>query len=100
MNATTSSRGSARLGRLLPAAALAALAGLTLNAGAEERPRVRELGLSPGVLEPGPLNAITDVAGVRVGHKTIVRGESVRTGVTAIVPGDGNVFQDKLPAAV
>jgi D-aminopeptidase len=67
---------------------------------ADERPRVRELGIEPGVLEPGPLNAITDVAGVAVGHRTLIEGRSVRTGVTAIVPHDGNVFQWKLPAAV
>jgi D-aminopeptidase len=65
-----------------------------------ERPRLRELGIEPGVLEPGPVNAITDVGGVRVGHTTIVEGESVRTGVTAIVPHGGNVFQQKVPAGV
>jgi D-aminopeptidase len=65
-----------------------------------DRPRVRDLGLEPGILAPGPLNAITDVAGVRVGHTTLIEGEGVRTGVTAIVPHDGNVFQAKVPAAV
>ena len=65
----------------------------------EERPRARELGLTPGVLSPGPLNAITDVAGVKVGHRTLLRGESVRTGATAILPHGGNVFQDKVRAA-
>jgi D-aminopeptidase len=64
------------------------------------RPRARDIGLSPGVLAPGPLNAITDVAGVRVGHSTLISGDSVRTGVTAIVPHSGNVFQDKVPGAV
>ncbi len=64
------------------------------------RPRARELGLRPGVLAPGPLNAITDVAGVRVGQVTIVAGESVRTGVTAIVPHSGNMFREKVAAAV
>ncbi len=68
--------------------------------GAEPRPRARELGLKPGVLEPGPLNAITDVAGVRVGHVTLIEGERVRTGVTAIVPHGGNVFQDKVAGGV
>jgi D-aminopeptidase len=67
---------------------------------AQERPRARELGVDPGVLAPGPLNAITDVAGVRVGHRTIVRDDSIRTGVTAIIPADGNLFHDKVPAAV
>lgn len=61
---------------------------------------MRDLGLAPGVLPAGPLDAITDVAGVRVGHRTIVRGDSVRTGVTAILPHGGNVFQNKVPAAV
>ena len=53
-----------------------------------------------GVFDPGPLNAITDVRGVRVGHRTVIEGERIRTGVTAIVPHEGNVFQDKTPAAV
>ncbi|MEE4272533.1 MAG: P1 family peptidase [Thermoanaerobaculales bacterium] len=65
-----------------------------------QRLRVRELGVEPGVLGPGPLNAITDVAGVRVGHHTLSEGESVRTGVTAVLPHDGNLFQRKVPAAV
>ncbi|MGQ0734375.1 MAG: DmpA family aminopeptidase [Acidobacteriota bacterium] len=64
------------------------------------RPRARDLGLAPGVFAPGPRNAITDVAGVRVGHTTLVSGDQVRTGVTAIVPHGGNVFQDKVPGAV
>ena len=70
------------------------------NSAEAARPRARELGLRPGVLEPGPLNAITDVAGVRVGQVTIVAGESVRTGVTAIVPHPGNMFREKVAAAV
>ena len=65
-----------------------------------DRPRIRELGVEPGVLPPGPENAITDVAGVRVGHHTLVEGDTVRTGVTAILPHAGNLFQQKLPAAV
>jgi D-aminopeptidase len=64
------------------------------------RPRARDIGLAPGVLAPGPLNAITDVAGVRVGHTTLHTGDHVRTGVTAIVPHAGNVFQQKVPGAV
>jgi len=64
------------------------------------RPRARDLGIAPGALTPGPLNAITDVAGVRVGHTTIVDGDTVRTGVTAILPHAGNLFQDKVPGAV
>ena len=66
----------------------------------EPGPRVRELGVCPGVLPTGPLNAITDVAGVRVGHRTIIRGDDVRTGVTAILPHDGDLFREKVPAAV
>ena len=54
------------------------------------RPRVRELGIVPGILPPGPLNAITDVQGVRVGHVTVIEGDDIRTGATAIVPHGGN----------
>ena len=67
---------------------------------ASQRPRARDIGIVVGVLPPGPLNAITDVAGVRVGHTTIARGDSINTGVTAILPPGGNVFRDKVPAAV
>lgn len=66
----------------------------------EARPRVREFGLKIGVLEPGPLNAITDVPGVRVGHRTLIQGDSIRTGVTAIIPHPGNIFQEKVPAGI
>ncbi len=65
-----------------------------------QKPRIRELGCVPGSLAPGPLNAITDVMGVRVGHTTIVRGESIRTGVTAILPHAGNLFREKIRGAV
>lgn len=65
-----------------------------------ERPRLRELGLQVGIFSPGPLNALTDVSGVRVGHVTLTRGDSVRTGVTAILPHPGNLFQEKVPAAI
>ncbi|HAK56045.1 MAG: P1 family peptidase [Vicinamibacterales bacterium] len=64
------------------------------------RARARELGIEPGVFPPGALNAITDVAGVRVGHTTLIEGDDVRTGVTAIVPHDGNLFQEKVAGAV
>lgn len=64
------------------------------------RPRIRDLGITPGVLQTGPLNAITDVEGVRVGHRNVIEGDDVRTGVTAIVPHDGDVFMQKVPAAV
>ena len=66
----------------------------------DRRPRVREAGIVVGVLSPGSLNAITDVGGVTVGHSTIVRGDNVRTGVTAILPHGGNLFREKVPAAV
>ena len=65
-----------------------------------ERPRARDMGVAPGVFAPGPLNSITDVPGVRVGHSTLIAGESVRTGVTAIVPHGGNIFREKVPAAI
>lgn len=73
---------------------------MLLQAPMEPRPRARDLRIAPGVFEPGPLNAITDVAGVRVGQVTLIRGDDIRTGVTAIVPHDGNLFQSKPPAAV
>jgi D-aminopeptidase len=64
------------------------------------RPRARDLGIAPGALTPGPLNAITDVAGVRVGQVTLTDGDKVRTGVTAILPHGGNLFQEKVAGAV
>ena len=67
---------------------------------APARPRARDLGVSPGLYPPGPLNALTDVAGVRVGHTTVVAGDAVRTGVTAILPHAGNLFQEKVAGAV
>jgi len=84
------------------ASALVALASaaLVVAAAAQTRPRARDLGIVAGTMAPGALDAITDVAGVRVGHTTLVDGDSVRTGVTAIVPHDGNVFQDKVAGAV
>src|SRR5215210_1573348 len=64
------------------------------------RPRIKDIGLKIGILSVGNLNAITDVEGVKIGHTTIIRGENVRTGVTAILPHGGNVFQEKVPGAV
>lgn len=64
------------------------------------RKRARELGINPGVLPVGKWNAITDVHGVKVGHVTLIEGNDVRTGVTAILPHDGNLFQNKIPAAI
>src|SRR5262249_8326524 len=69
-------------------------------ADAPNRPRARDAGLVVGVLPPGPLNAITDVAGVAVGHTTLVRGDNVRTGVTAVLPHAGNLFREEGPGAV
>src|SRR5215471_15073449 len=70
------------------------------NAQQTKRPRAREAGVVVGVLPTGTLNAITDVAGVAVGHSTLIRGDSIRTGVTAILPHNGNLFREKVPAAV
>jgi D-aminopeptidase len=72
----------------------------TGTAAAQQRPRARDLGIMPGTLPPGPSNAITDVGGVRVGQVTVEAGDSVRTGVTAIIPHGGNVFLDRVPAAI
>lgn len=73
----------------------------TPSAGQDQpRPRARELGLAPGVFSPGPWNAITDVAGVKVGQVTVWEGETIRTGVTAILPHGGNPFRERVPAAV
>lgn len=66
----------------------------------ETRVRLRDIGFAPGVHPTGPLNAITDVAGVRVGHATIVEGGAIRTGATAILAHGGNLFQEKVPAAL
>ena len=83
---------------------LIVIVAFTLNATAQtnraSRPRARDLGVAPGVLPTGKLNAITDVEGVLVGHVTLHEGQNIRTGVTAILPHGGNVFQDKSPAAV
>ena len=68
--------------------------------GQEARPRAREVGIEIGVLEAGPLNAITDVEGVRVGHRTLIVGDSIRTGVTAVLPHGGNIFASKVPGAI
>ena len=66
----------------------------------QTRPRARDLGITVGSIPTGPLNAITDVAGVRVGHTTIAHGDSINTGITAILPHGGNPFRDKVPAAI
>jgi D-aminopeptidase len=67
---------------------------------AEDRPRAREMGIQIGIFEPGPHNAITDVPGVRVGQTTVWEGDDTRTGVTAILPHGGDLFRDRVPAAI
>src|SRR5215216_3511626 len=73
---------------------------MALSSQSQNRPRAREAGVIVGVLPTGPLNAITDVDGVLVGHTTIIRGDNIRTGVTAILPHGGNLFKEKVPGAV
>ena len=63
-----------------------------------ERPSARDLGIATGILSPGPLNAITDVDGVLVGHSTLSEGDAINTGATAILPHDGNLYRDRVPA--
>ncbi len=70
------------------------------GAGPNDRPRASDLGLKVGILPTGPLDAITDVAGVEVGQTTIVRGDNIRTGVTAVLPHAGNLYREKVPAAI
>ena len=73
---------------------------ITLDAQTPARARARDLGIAPGTMSPGALNAITDVPDVRVGQTTIVQGDRVRTGVTVVLPHGGNLFSDKVPGAV
>lgn len=95
---------SHRSRQVIAAAALVA-AGFGPGASAasaqeEPRPRARDVGIAPGIFAPGPYNAITDVEGVLVGQATVREGDRVRTGVTAIRPHGGNVFRDRVPAAL
>src|SRR6059058_3828633 len=76
------------------------LCGLAVGQSPSPRPRAREAGIIVGVLPPGPRNTISDVGGVMVGHTSVIRGEDVRTGVTAILPHGGNLFREKVPGAV
>lgn len=78
----------------------AGLALTTAPALAEEKPRARDIGIAPGILAPGRLNAITDVQGVKVGHVTVREATRINTGVTVIIPADGNLYRDRLPAAI
>jgi D-aminopeptidase len=70
------------------------------NSTPKARPRASEIGLKVGILPAGPLNAITDVAGVEVGQTTIIRGDNIRTGVTAVLPHSGNLYREKVPGAI
>jgi D-aminopeptidase len=72
----------------------------SLNADAQNRPRARDIGIIVGIFAPGPNNAITDVAGVKVGHTTLHEGDSIHTGVTAILPHEANLFHERVPAAL
>jgi D-aminopeptidase len=81
---------------VLLATAFAAVHGAPPNA----RPRALDLGLKVGILPAGPLDAITDVAGVEVGQTTLVRGDHIRTGVTAVLPHSGNLYREKVPGAI
>ncbi len=87
------------LNHAIPLSTVLAMTALSSQAIAQ-RARARDLGVKPGVFAPGRLNAITDVAGVRVGQTTVVQGDNVRTGVTAILPHGGNLFTDRVPAAL
>lgn len=73
---------------------------LTMAAAADQKPRARDIDIMPGILSPGALNAITDVRGVKVGHVTIRKVARINTGVTVIIPAEGNLYQDKIPAAI
>lgn len=73
---------------------------ITSSCSAQNQSRIRDLGIEPGILTPGKLNSITDVKGVSVGHKTLIVGDSIRTGVSVVLPHQGNLFQDKVPAAI
>jgi D-aminopeptidase len=79
---------------------LFALMMITNIQSAPVRPRAREAGVVVGTMPPGTFNAITDVEGVRVGHTTVIEGNSIRTGVTAIVPHGGNIYLERVPAAI
>ena len=73
---------------------------ISFSSSQAQRPRLRDWGIEIGVFKPGPNNAVTDVEGVKVGHVTLTRGDSVRTGVTAVLPHEGNVFEQKVRAAI
>jgi D-aminopeptidase len=88
-------------GNMISKCCALALALLAVQAwGQESKPRARDIGIAPGIYQPGPMNAITDIEGVKVGHATLIEGSQTRTGVTVILPHDQNIFQNKVPAAV
>src|SRR5256886_15390646 len=88
--------------KIIPAAAafLLIATAAAQDKPSNSRPRASDLALKVGVLPPGPLNAITDVAGVAVGHTTIIRGDNIRTGVTAVLPHAGNLYREKVPGGI
>lgn len=92
-------RKKGKMKHIILAVLLISAVGLTMTSS-EQRPRLREFGIKTGILSPGPLNAITDVPGVKVGQVTLIEGDSIRTGVTAILPHEGNIFQQKVPGAI
>jgi len=93
-------RNNNRLEIVLHFLLLSAIAGpaTSLAQSDNDRPRARDVGLIVGIFDTGPLNAITDVAGVKVGHETVIRGDDIRTGVTAIIPAPGNLYTHPVPA--
>src|SRR6266851_3562410 len=82
------------------AVVLATVTAIAQNTVPKARPRASDLGLKVGILPTGVLDAITDVAGVEVGQTTIIRGDDLRTGVTAILPHPGNLYRERVPGAV
>ncbi|MGD8867804.1 MAG: P1 family peptidase [Gemmatimonadales bacterium] len=102
MSMTDLTRSLIRGGTLFQAIVIPIIVSLTVTDtfAQTDRPRARELGITPGIFQPGHYNAITDVTGVRVGHTTVWEGDSVRTGVTVILPHPGNVFRERVPAAM
>ena len=87
------------LSLVLPFGWASALGGIHKQDEQADRPRPRDLGIRFGVLPTGPLNAITDVEGVKIGHLTLVEGDNIRTGITAVLPHGGNLFLEKVPGA-
>jgi len=83
---------------LLALVTLTSFCVLSAAYASDNDPRAREAGIAPGIYQPGQWNAITDVAGVLVGQVSLIEGDNIRTGVTAILPHGGNIYQDKVPA--